>query len=276
MKDNSGNKDLLIERIVEIAHNLDGKNEDMFEQTGDRLRDALGRISNWFEEYKMGSAKELPDASELSDGELLSVKDGCWLPRSPLFTVRIDDGTMEADCTNQDILDAMEDGVQVVLIYGELAAFVIAGANVGETGLFQGIGIMNGENVGSIASLAPETTDADNVRWEKHEYPLKKSPLHVTLTPTAADMSGTMDHTPQELSEAYDDGREIIFGIENPAFDWMHLKPSLVSKTPHRDYYCFQANIIDWTQSTPVLINIWTNDDSNSTYSTHIYALTEV
>ena len=50
MKENSGNTDRMIEEVVRIAHALDGQQESDFDKTGDRLRDAIGRIANQVEQ----------------------------------------------------------------------------------------------------------------------------------------------------------------------------------------------------------------------------------
>ncbi len=168
MKDNSGDKDLLIERVVEIAHNLDGKNEDMFEQTGDRLRDALGRISNWFEEYKMGTAKELPNAEELGNGLLLGIEDGCWMPQSIFEVVEFtagDNDTLIANKTNAEIAQLMGNNKLVIATYGYLMAIISAIAAIGEVGILEGIGILHGEGYDRLADFVPISADADNDVW---------------------------------------------------------------------------------------------------------------
>ena len=94
----------------------------------------------------------------------------------------------------------------------------------------------------------------------------------VTLTPTAADFSGTMDKTPQEITAAYNAGMKIVFDI-----------PSLYAQIDADQYLQTDSNIkaaakvfydID---DAPVLITIATHgDDDNQTYATGIYPLTPI
>jgi len=107
---------------------------------------------------------------------------------------------------------------------------------------------------------------------EETRYVLKKDmslvPLTITLTPTAQDYSGTMDKTPQEITDAYNAGRDIEFDI-----------PSLVVKCKAMEFAVtggvIQAGAIVTyrTGGSHLLIEALT-DATNSTYATHIYQLT--
>lgn len=90
----------------------------------------------------------------------------------------------------------------------------------------------------------------------------------VTLTPTAQDFSGTMDKTPQEITNAYNAGQDIEFDI-----------PSLFVKCKAMEFAVtdgvIQAGAITTyrTGGSDLLIEILT-DETDPAYVTHIYSLT--
>lgn len=92
----------------------------------------------------------------------------------------------------------------------------------------------------------------------------------VTLTPTAADFSGTMDKTPQEITAAYNAGQTISFVI-----------PSLGTAFDAFEFVTAGANVQAGSVltyrdgSSHLLIECLTSsDDDINTYFTHIYSLT--
>lgn len=70
--------DLLIEYIVAIANALDGSTEAASPSTGDRLRDALGRIADFLEKNGLETSKELPAVTSTNNGKILKVVEGKW------------------------------------------------------------------------------------------------------------------------------------------------------------------------------------------------------
>ena len=70
--------DKLIESVVEIAKALDGKNESQCTQTGNRLRDALGRIAAYLKANEIETGKELPAVTAANNGAVLKVAGGKW------------------------------------------------------------------------------------------------------------------------------------------------------------------------------------------------------
>lgn len=94
-------------------------------------------------------------------------------------------------------------------------------------------------------------------------------PFIVTLTPTAADFSGTMDRTPQEITEAYNAGRSIVFKIlASPTF--AHYVQATFSKKAASDEAAQFAGYGILTERFVV----FETDVSMQTYSTAIYHLT--
>lgn len=92
----------------------------------------------------------------------------------------------------------------------------------------------------------------------------------VTLTPTALDYSGTMDKTPQEITEAYIDGQKIVFDIPT-----MSARADADQYINFNDNIRFGAKVFYELNGSPVLITIVTNGtDDTQTYDTGIYSLT--
>lgn len=75
----SGPYDVLIEHVVAIANALDGKTEANSTNTGNRLRDALSRIADYFEDASEdASGSSLPEVAAKDNGKVLKVVEGEW------------------------------------------------------------------------------------------------------------------------------------------------------------------------------------------------------
>lgn len=97
----------------------------------------------------------------------------------------------------------------------------------------------------------------------------------VTLTPTAADFSGTMDKTVGELIEAWEQGKD-IWGVINAPTGKTTARITFVSSSNNPDGLpSFNAIVIN--QTLGVLIFVYTGiagDLSKNTYNTALYTLT--
>lgn len=107
------------------------------------------------------------------------------------------------------------------------------------------------------------------------EKAVDTSPFVVTLTPTALDYSGTMDHTVAEIFAAYHAGRKIVFRLATDAATFIDADVSLVGTNTDFTYPSFESYAIQ----TFTNLLVWagtgvTNDGSKTTYDTVIYALT--
>lgn len=87
--------DLLIEHIVAIANALDGKTEAACPSTGDRLRDALGRIADFFDKNGLETSKELPAVTSTNNGKILKVVEGKWALADDSNTIELPTVTVE-------------------------------------------------------------------------------------------------------------------------------------------------------------------------------------
>lgn len=103
------------------------------------------------------------------------------------------------------------------------------------------------------------------------------APFVVTLTPTAADMSGTMDKTCAEITEAWTAGKKIIFKVDISglgATGFYYVECTAQYAPEGSPYPSFNAFIID---ENHMLIYVRTGANDNpddNTYATDIYALT--
>lgn len=92
----------------------------------------------------------------------------------------------------------------------------------------------------------------------------------ITLTPTAQDLSGTMDKTPEEINSAILDGLRIMFSI--PSFGG-YVEATQFLYVPADDINVAYANLVFDPGIGTCIIQINTSSD-NSIYFTHIYPLT--
>lgn len=110
-----------------------------------------------------------------------------------------------------------------------------------------------------------------NTAWEAQQ---KK--FIVTLTPTAADYSGTMDKTVAEINAAYEAGQEIVFSLDGEIDGFGVTLTSVANETLYSgDYKGFHATFI--IESRGVMIRAITTatfDGTDNTYSTSIFELT--
>lgn len=90
----------------------------------------------------------------------------------------------------------------------------------------------------------------------------------VTLTPTAADYSGTMDKTPAEIDEAWKSGKSIWFETVTPKGT-----PAipLAGRDAFADVVAYRAYLINTDTNTLISITTHTTE---SRYVTKIYQLT--
>ena len=97
----------------------------------------------------------------------------------------------------------------------------------------------------------------------------------VTLTPTAADFSGTMDKTVAEIYAAYQAGKQIVFRLHTAETASIDVYVSLIGSTSSETYPSFEGYVIQ--PSTNLLI--WagtgvTSDGSRAAYISSIYSIT--
>ena len=96
------------------------------------------------------------------------------------------------------------------------------------------------------------------------------NPLVVTLTPTAQDMSGTMDKTPEEINSAIQNGNQIIFAI--PSLGGMIEATQFLYNQEFGRYQAY-ANITFDPGTGTTLIQIRTSPNAKN-YLTQIFPLT--
>lgn len=97
----------------------------------------------------------------------------------------------------------------------------------------------------------------------------------VTLTPTALDYSGVMDHTVAEILEAYLANKRIFFDVSDGLGNSSEVAVTQVGASASGAYPSFNAYII--MDGLDVIIYAYTSitdDGTKDTYSTKIYALT--
>lgn len=96
------------------------------------------------------------------------------------------------------------------------------------------------------------------------------NPFVVTLTPTAADMSGTMDKTPAEIDTAIQAGRRIQFSV--PSIGGLVDCSQYLYDTPNSSWTA-HANIVADLGAGDMLMHIAT-DGLSSVYFVYMFPLT--
>lgn len=129
----------------------------------------------------------------------------------------------------------------------------------------------------------PAVTDVDEGKvltvnnsgvWGAQE-PIGKKFI-VTLTPTAADFSGTMDKTLGEITAAYEAGRDIVFRVitsQNGSYVDAPLSSMSINNENETPFYEFSIYFIYYGG---MLINAYNSiiDPETTYYATEVYALT--
>lgn len=93
-------------------------------------------------------------------------------------------------------------------------------------------------------------------------------PFVITLTPTAADLSGTMDKTPAEIDEQFRAGRRILLDI--PTFNGVVECSQFIIEG---DLYAAHANIVFNPGTGDALLHIYTRTTAQ-TYGVLAFPLT--
>lgn len=107
-------------------------------------------------------------------------------------------------------------------------------------------------------------------------FPAKQMNMFVvTLTPTAADYSGTMDKTVAQINEAYEAGMDIWFKVMTSATSYVGVPVSFLGKDTSFDYPNFGAEIVQSSANLMIVAQtLDTSDGAKATYSTKVYSLT--
>lgn len=101
------------------------------------------------------------------------------------------------------------------------------------------------------------------------------NPFIVTLTPTEADFSGTMDKTVAEINAAYEVGQRIVFRVMTSANSYVDVQMSYAGRNTTSQYPSFGAEIIQYSQNLMIVAYTGLTDDgTRNTYSTTIFPLT--
>lgn len=96
----------------------------------------------------------------------------------------------------------------------------------------------------------------------------------VTLTPTAADFSGTMDKTSDEITAAHEEGQEIVFDVVGfPGFDHVNIPAAWYTYATGRTICAACATLVDVTSDLQIIV-VTSDVSGSSSYYTDIYTLT--
>lgn len=99
-------------------------------------------------------------------------------------------------------------------------------------------------------------------------------PFIVRLTPTAADFSGTMDKTPQEITAAHEARQEIVFNVVGfPGFDEVNIPVAWFTYATDDTICSASATLVDINTNLQIIV-VTSNIADDSTYFTTIYSLT--
>ena len=247
------------------------------------------RQEEWYQAMiDAAGSGSLPEVTSADEGKVLAVNsNGEWDAESNLFVVTVtlnQSYTNVADKTYNEILAAVDAGKEVVCDRSG-ARFSYSGYSNGtisftQDGTSQSTIIrITSANIVSVGFdyFLPQVsqTDAGKVLAVNNsgvwgaQNPIGK-PFVVTLTPTAADYSGTMDKTVAEINEAYEAGQQIVFSL---GYGVETFEIPMAYRCANGEFVYFSVYVIDGINN--IMINAYTsNEQERSTYSTKIYTLT--
>lgn len=191
--------------------------------------------------------------------------------------------TNVADKTYSEILSAFESGRELVCVRNG-TKHVISGirgngdftfsAKLEDTG-YSTITITANNNISNIVHYFVPPASVDNkgkvLRGNSTgSFQPSDVDFTVTLTPTAQDLSGTMDKTPQEIFDAVDSGKRVVFSI--PAFNAFVLPQQFLLEPTN--VYVVAGQIIYTIDGVGDCIIHIATDSVTETYHTSIYPLT--
>ena len=211
-----------------------------------------------------GSGGALPPITDADDGKVLTANSGVWGASGNIVLEGTRSGedvtiTTSPLPSHDAFVNAYKMGRGITLVLNDVETIYLLPFEqiTSENSVtFYGIGI--DFDYRKCAVYIHEMNGTVNVQFTSLDK------FIVTLTPTAADYSGTMDKTPQEITAAYYKGENIVFALGE--YEFPYISAELVG-----DYYAIMAMFIDTTNQS--MITLRTSSEDN-TYSTFIYGLT--
>lgn len=234
-----------------------------------------------------GGGSSLPAVTSADNGKVLAVQDGAWAAASNLFLVTVsrnDQYVYIADKTFSEITSAIQSGKSVTCLnsvnnkyYNLLSAssaevlfYYPTNDNTATAIIIQS---NNSVLLKKYMSL-PSVISADNgseLIVKNAAWKMQQKKFVVTLTPTAADYSGTMDKTVAEINAAYEAGQQIWFRLYESASSFYDIPLAYAYNYDGSIYYT--VYILDTVNN--IIINAWTTtNELGNTYSTKVYSLT--
>ena len=120
------------------------------------------------------------------------------------------------------------------------------------------------------------TDDGTKQTYSTSIYPLTQGDNRfiVTLTPEAEDYSGTMDKTSNEITQAYEMGKQIVFNVVGfPNFDNVYIPAAWCTYATGHTLCAACATLVNIISDTQIVL-ISSDADNSNDYYTHIYTLT--
>lgn len=236
------------------------------------------------------AGKALPPVTATDNGKVLAVANGAWAAQANDIVLN---ATTAYDDSNQNYNIAITSAIPSA---SDLESYFNGNRSI----------VLHFTDVPWVARLQPELKEVDSAMgtyysfigeglgldYDKLKYVIRFNVNNVgavsyvgkvyigdkfivTLTPTALDYSGTMDHTVAEIYAAYQAGMEIWFRIETSGIGYLMEMAGTGNGAPEATYPSFNAIFIE--TGTDVMLAVYTsytNDGTKQTYATVIYSLT--
>ena len=227
-----------------------------------------------------GGGSSLPSVSSSDNGKVLAVVGDEWAATKSVYIIESSGNT--SPLNGSEISTLAQSGILPVLYYSN--SYWIYSMNNGSTAYFvkylyspylqkynvryafvnssKNINAGLSQDVYILPSTGiPETDLAQDVKDKLNKFV-------VTLTPTAPDYSGTMDKTPQEITEAYEAGQDIEFDIPS-----LEVKCKAMEFAVNDGIIQAGAIVTYRTGGSHMLIEVLTHSTA-SEYFTSVYSLT--
>ena len=229
----------------------------------------------------LGGGSSLPPVTESDNGKVLTVVDEEWAAQGDITVGASMHDSYFVELTGEtptfaELQALYKSGRKLILDFGiNVKVALDASAEAVTYTVFIGESVIltsPGMTYNGTSKVIAMFYDDDGALGY-HIYIIPNNKFIVTLTPTALDYSGTMDHTVAEINAAYEAGQEIWFKVGTEAQGYAYVPANQIS-LGSMTYPSFEATLLNPGVGLMYAYTGFTDDGTTQTYGTYIYSLT--